>query len=193
MRIVNEMNSKPLWIKNGLDFAKEFNKRVVNISKNCSLVMVVFDSYPSPSINCSLVMVVFDSYPSPSINCSLVMVVFDSYPSPSIKDVTSEARMATRANNKPRIFAISDKTNIERVTMGELLASKDAKKLITTYFMKTLEEHLKLRYVDFVIAGNSITRVSIGPAVTEKKNNHVEGDTLIHCGNRGSIRFIDRK
>ena len=41
------------------------------------------------------------------------MVVFDSYASPSIKDVTSEARMATRANNKPRIFAISDETNIE--------------------------------------------------------------------------------
>ena len=75
-------------------------------------------------------------------------------------------------------FAISDVTNIERVTMGELLASKDTKKLITTYFMKTLEEHLKSRYVDIVIAGNSITRVSIGPAVTEKKNNHVEGDTL---------------
>ena len=33
MRIVNEMNPKPLWIKNGLDFAKEFNKRVDNISK----------------------------------------------------------------------------------------------------------------------------------------------------------------
>ena len=66
MRIVNEMNPKPLWIKNGLDFAKEFNKRVDNISKHYSLVMVGFDSYPSPSI----------------------------------KDVTSEARMATRANNK---------------------------------------------------------------------------------------------
>ena len=88
------------------------------------------------------------------------MVVFDSYPSPSIKDVTSEARMTTKANNKPRIFAISDETNIERVTMGELLASKDTKKLITTYFMKPLEEHLKSRYVDFVIAGNSITQVS---------------------------------
>ena len=124
-------------------------------------------------------MVVFDSYPSPSINCSLVMVVFDSYPSPSIKDITSEARMATRANNKPRIFAISDETNIERVTMGELLANKDTKMFITTYFMKTLEEHLKSRYVGFVIAGNSITRVSICPAVTEKKNNHMEGDTLI--------------
>ena len=64
--------------------------------------------------------------------------------------------MATRANNKPRNFTISDETNIERVTMGELLASKDTNKLITTYFMKTLEEHLKSRYVDFVIAGNSI-------------------------------------
>ena len=29
MRIVNEMNPKPIMIKNGLDFANEFNKRVV--------------------------------------------------------------------------------------------------------------------------------------------------------------------
>ena len=43
MRIVNEMNPKTLWVKNGLDFAKEFNKTVDNISKHCSLVMVVFD------------------------------------------------------------------------------------------------------------------------------------------------------
>ena len=27
--------------------------------------------------------------------------------------------------------------------------------------------------------GNSITRISIGPAVTEKRNNHMEGGTLI--------------
>ena len=115
MRIVNEMNPKPLGIKNGLDFANEFNKWVDNISKHCLLVMVVFDSYPSPSI----------------------------------KDVTSEARMATRANNKPCIFAISEETNIELVTMGKLLASKDTKMLITTYFMKTLEEHLKIMLCRF--------------------------------------------
>ena len=60
--------------------------------------------------------------------------------------------MATWANHKPRIFSISNETNIERVTMGELLASKDTKKSIT-YLMKTLEEHLKSRYFNFVIAG----------------------------------------
>ena len=86
MRIVNEMNPKPICIKNGLDFANEFNKRVDNISKNCSLVMAVFDSYPSPSI----------------------------------KDVTSESRMATWANNKPRIFSISNETNIERGNNGRI-------------------------------------------------------------------------
>ena len=123
-----------------MDFVKEFNKKVDNISKNHWLWLYLI-AIPLPRLKMSRLK--FEWQQELVIN--LV----------SCQLVTKQT---------------------ERVTMGELLASKDTKKLITTYFMKTLEEHLKS---PFVIAGNSITRVSIGPVVTEKKNNHVEGDTLI--------------
>ena len=94
MTILNKLNPKPTWVKQGPDLAAAFNMSI--------------DTH----IN----------------DATAVIVTFDCYRKISLKQATRTSRKGKRA---PRAFLISDKSNIDKVTMFELLFSKETKQSIS--------------------------------------------------------------
>ena len=105
MAILNKLNPKPTWVKQGADLAADFNMSV-EIHAN---------------------------------DAAAVFVKFDYYRDISLKKATKTSRKGKRV---PRVFNISDKSNIDKVAMSELLSSEETKQSISHYLAKTTELHL---------------------------------------------------
>ena len=102
-----------------------------------------------------------------------VIVTFDCYRDISLNQATRTSRKGKRA---PRSFHISDNSNIDKVTMPELLSSEETKQSISHYLTKTTELHLQKSQVRYIVSANGKTQFSNGEEIS---NNHEEADTLI--------------
>ena len=69
-------------------------------------------------------------------DATAVIVTLDCYREISLKQATSTSWKGERA---PRASHISDKSNIDKVTMSELLSSKESKQSISHYLETRLD------------------------------------------------------
>ena len=88
-----------------------------------------------------------------------VIMTFDCYRDISLKQATRTSRKGEKA---PRTFHITSKSNIEKVTMFELLSSEETKQSISFYLTKTTEEHLRKKQIQYTVSANGKTRFSSG-------------------------------
>ena len=116
-----------------------------------------------------------------SSNAQIRIVSFDTYrESSSLKDSTRIARK--KRSIPPRHFSICLETDIERVSMSELLASNTTKKSLTELLMPQVIKHMKEQNADYVVAGNCKTYWSLNGQIDEEENDHEEADSLmIRC------------
>ena len=73
----------------------------------------------------------------------------------------------------PQNFNIDSDSRIEKVNMGEHLASEVTKKSLTEFLIKKVIKHLKLQNIDFIVAGNRQTFSSLSGQIVVDNNNHV--------------------
>ena len=93
-----------------------------------------------------------------TVHANVKVIVFDTYDtSQSLKDKTRISRKKQRPV-PPRNFIISLETDIEKVRMDELLASKTTKHSMTQLLMQQTVGHMKKNRIDYVIAGNRTHR-----------------------------------
>ena len=101
---------------------------------------------------------------------TLVITAFDMYSS-----------LVTRKERKKKIFDlvpplnlnIDSDSRIEKMSMGELLASEVTKKSLTEFLIKKVIEHLKRQNIDFIVAENRQTFSSLSGQIVVDNNNHV--------------------
>lgn len=142
MYVVNQIASKPSWVKTGTDLAREFTNRIDEQSKDAELVIVAFDSYREESMK-------------------------------------SATRAARKTSKVARHFSIEKETNIEKVTMSEILNNDKTKKSLTVLLAEFTEAHLQNRGVDDVVAGSNKPASSLQ---VDSTNNHEEADRfMINC------------
>ena len=77
-------------------------------------------------------------------DATAVIVTFDCYRDILLKQATRTSRKSKRA---PLSFHISEKSNIHKVAMSELLSSEETKQSISHYLTQTTELHLRKRQV----------------------------------------------
>ena len=113
-----------------------------------------------------------------SSNTMLQTVVFDTYSAePSLKDRTRISRK--KHSIPPHDFKISLESNIEKITMTELLSSNVTKRSITELLMQHIIEHMNVLNVDYVVAGNRKTYWSLNGQTNKEENDHEVADTLM--------------
>ena len=96
---------------------------------------------------------------STTVHANVKVIVFDTY------DTTQSLKDKTRISRKkqkpvpPWNFIILLETDIEKVRMDELLASKTTKHSITQFLVQQTIDHMKKNRIDYVIAGNRATHM----------------------------------
>jgi hypothetical protein len=112
------------------------------------------------------------------VHANVKVIVFDTY------DTTQSLKEKTRISRKkqrpvpPRNFIISLETDIEKVRIDELLASKTTKHSMAQLLMQqTIDHIMKTNRIDYVIAGNRT--IHWHGTVSNEVNNHEEADTLL--------------
>ena len=105
-----------------------------------------------------------------------VRLVFDTYNKiKSLKNNTRESRR--KAIKEIPSFFISDSTNIEQISMSELLSSNDTKHRVTKYLgEKSLLHFSGMENTRYAVSFHNITKGNISCDIV---NNHEEADTLI--------------
>ena len=121
-----------------------------------------------------------------SSNVMLKTLVFNTYSAePSLKDKTRISRKKRLL--PPRDLNISLETNIEEITMSELLSSSVMKRFITELMMQQIIEHMVELNVNYVVSGNHKTYWSLNGHTNQEENDHKEADTLVmRCLKLGS-------
>ena len=114
-----------------------------------------------------------------SSNAQIRIVSFDTYrESSSLKD--SIRITHKKPSIPPRYFNICLETDIERVSMPELLASNTTKKSLTELLMPQVIKHMKEQNADYVVAGNCKTYWSLNGQIDEAENDHERQKVLFY-------------
>ena len=106
-------------------------------------------------------------------DATAVFVTFNCYRGTSFKQATRTSRKGKKALH---VFHISKKSNIDTVTMSELLSSEETNQLISHYLTKMTEIHLWKGQVWHIVSANGKIQFSNGQEIS---NNHEEVNMFI--------------
>ena len=124
-----------------------------------------------------------------SQHTSMIMIVYDRYEKRSLKNATRSKQMGKWSKKMSKTFAINEMTNIEGVTMDELMEQYGNKRLVM-FLMRTTELYLKSQHVYYIMAGNGNIPSNY---VDDSATNHEEADSLvIYCLVNATEKIVDK-
>ena len=139
MYVMNQISTKPLWVKTGRDLAREFCNRVDQQSDGAQSIVIGFEWYSNESLKAR------------------------AWKSRDAKD-KSKGKAKKRLD-----YIIEPDTDISKRCMQDILGTITTKKSLTKLLMEAVREHLQNRGVEYFLAGNGITYASEGEGVTNHK------------------------
>ena len=84
------------------------------------------------------------------------VVIFDTYEDISLKNAT-RTRQKGKKKKVSAEYPASDKADIKRLSMKEIICAERTKRNLTTYFMHQLQKYFHLRNQSFVTTKNGKT------------------------------------